>query len=98
MEKVKVVLYGMGYVGSGMAQLMAGKDWIEIVGAIDNDKDKVGKDVGEVAGIGRKLNVIISDDSSAVLSSGGANLVAHSTPFSRPQGPATGQSVPGPRI
>ena len=81
MEKVKVVMYGLGYIGNGLVELMVDKEWIEIVGAIDSAKDKVGKDLGEVTGIGKKLGVIVSDDADAVLSSSKANLVAHSTPF-----------------
>ena len=81
MEKVKVVMYGLGYVGCGLVELMMDKEWLKIVGAIDNAKDKVGKDVGEVAGVGKKLGVVVSDDADVVLSSSGADLVTHSTPF-----------------
>jgi len=38
---------------------------VELVGAIDIDKSLVEKDIGEVAGVGRKLGVKISDQAEA---------------------------------
>ena len=40
---------------------------MELVGAIDIDKSLVGKDIGEVSGVGRKLGVKISDQAEALL-------------------------------
>ena len=59
MEKIKVVLYGVGAVGSLIAKHLLQKKGIEIVGAIDVVKEKVGKDLGEVLGIGKHVGVII---------------------------------------
>lgn len=62
---IRVVQFGVGPVGAGIVKLAAGKPGIRIVGAID--LLNVGKDVGEVAGLRRKLGVLISDDAEAVL-------------------------------
>jgi len=87
MEKVRAIVYGIGAMGSGMVRLMLAKDWIEIVGGInrahpelkDKSKVKVGKDLGEVAGVGRKIGVIVSDNPDDVLAKAKANLVLHAT-------------------
>jgi len=79
MNKVRVVLYGVGAVGSRIAKFLLEKKGIEIVGAIDVAKDKVGKDLGEVLGIDKRLKVIVSDDVDAVLPNVKADIVVHAT-------------------
>ena len=51
MKKIHVIQYGVGPIGAGMVRLMAQKPEIKIVGAIDVDPNKAGKDLGEVAGV-----------------------------------------------
>jgi 4-hydroxy-tetrahydrodipicolinate reductase len=79
MEKVRVVLYGVGAMGSRIAQFLLEKEGVEIVGAIDIAKDKVGKDLGEILQTNKKLGVVISDDLKKVLSKCRADLVVHAT-------------------
>ena len=79
MEKLRVVLYGIGAIGSNIAKCLLEKNGVEIVGAIDAAKEKVGKDLGEVLGIGKRLGVAVSDDPDAVLSKVDASIVIHST-------------------
>jgi len=76
-EKIRVVQYGCGPVGCSIARLAATKPNMDIVGAID--LASVGRDLGEVAGIDRKLGVLISDDADAVLNQGKADIVLHAT-------------------
>lgn len=66
MDKVKVISWGLGAMGSGMAKMLLEKKDVEIVAAVDMAPFKIGKDLGEVLGVGRKLNVQISDDFSKV--------------------------------
>ena len=42
----------------------------EIVGAIARSESKVGRDLGEVVGLGRSLGVVVEDDATAVLRRG----------------------------
>jgi 4-hydroxy-tetrahydrodipicolinate reductase len=79
MEKLRVVLYGVGAIGSRIAKFLLEKNGVEIVGAIDVAKEKVGKDLGHVLGIDKRLGVTVSDDSDVVLSKVNANIVIHST-------------------
>ena len=78
MGKIRVIQYGVGPIGAGMVRLMLTKPAIQIVGAIDVDPKKVGKDLGVVAGAEREIGVKISSDSKAVLHSG-ADVVVHTT-------------------
>jgi 4-hydroxy-tetrahydrodipicolinate reductase len=79
MEKIRVVLYGVGAIGSRIARFLLKKEGVEIVGAIDIAKDKVGKDLGEVLDIGKRLGVVVSNDPRAVFSKACANIVVHAT-------------------
>lgn len=79
MEKTRVVLYGIGAIGSRIAKFLLEKEGVEIVGAIDIAKDKVGKDLGEVLGIGKRLGVVVSNDLKAVFCKACANIVVHAT-------------------
>ena len=79
MRKVKIVLYGIGAVGSLIAKFLLEKEGVEVVGAIDIAKDKVGKDLGEVLGLERKLGIKVSNDIDAVLSKAKADIVIHTT-------------------
>jgi hypothetical protein len=78
MRKIRVIQYGVGPIGAGMVRLMLAKPAVEIVGAIDVDPKKVGKDLGTVAAAGREIGVKISSDAQAVLRSG-ADVVVHTT-------------------
>jgi 4-hydroxy-tetrahydrodipicolinate reductase len=78
MGKIRVIQYGVGPIGAGMVRLMLTKPTIQIVGAIDVDPKKVGKDLGTVAGAEREIGVKISADAKSVLRSG-ADVVVHTT-------------------
>jgi 2,4-diaminopentanoate dehydrogenase len=78
-KKIKIVQYGVGPIGGSIARLMRGKQALEIVGAIDADPGKVGKDLGTVIGAAdAPWGVGISGDARAVLD-GHVDLVVHST-------------------
>ncbi len=79
MRKVQVVLYGVGAVGSLIAKYLLQKKGIKIVGAIDTAEDKVGKDLGEILGLNRKLGVQVSDSLDSVLSKVKADIAVHAT-------------------
>jgi hypothetical protein len=77
-KAIRVIQYGIGPIGAAIVRLMLEKPGLEIVGAIDVDPAKAGKDLGEVAGAGRKLGVIVSPVSAPVLAAGG-DVVVHTT-------------------
>jgi 4-hydroxy-tetrahydrodipicolinate reductase len=79
MRNVRVVVFGVGAVGSLIAKYLLEKDGVGIVGAVDIAKDKVGRDLGEVLGINKKLGIKISADAESVLLKGGADVAVHAT-------------------
>jgi 4-hydroxy-tetrahydrodipicolinate reductase len=79
MEKVKVVLYGIGAVGSLIARFLLQKEGVEIVGVVDVAKGKVGRDLGEILDIGRRLGVEVSSDTQKVLRKAKPHIVIHTT-------------------
>jgi len=84
-KKIRAIQYGVGPIGASIARLMREKSAIEIIGAIDTDPAKVGRDLGEVVGAGdAPWGVRISDDASQVLGQA-ADVVIHSTSSALPK-------------
>jgi 4-hydroxy-tetrahydrodipicolinate reductase len=69
-----VAQFGIGPIGAEIARLLLTKPWIKVVGAVDIDPNKVGKDLGEVIGLGRKAGVIVTQELE-----GKPDVVCHST-------------------
>lgn len=76
----RIVQYGLGPIGQACLQaLLAKKRGIELVGAIDIDPNKVGKDVAELIGHPTPTGVIVSADAEAVLRETKPDVVVHTT-------------------
>jgi hypothetical protein len=79
MRKIKIVLYGVGAVGALIAKFLLEKEGVEIVGAVDTAKDKVGKDLGEMLGLKRKLGIRVTNDSDTLFKQTKPDIVVHAT-------------------
>jgi 2,4-diaminopentanoate dehydrogenase len=78
-KKVRVAQFGVGPIGGSILRLMREKGSIEIVGAIDRDPSKAGRDLGEVVGApDAPWGIIISARPPAVLENP-VDVVIHST-------------------
>src|SRR5258706_2175885 len=78
-KKIRAIQYGVGPIGASIARLMREKQAIEIIGAIDTDPAKVGRDLGEVVGAqDAPWGVTVSADAREVLEQN-ADVVTHST-------------------
>src|SRR5438445_11811680 len=67
-KKIRAIQYGVGPIGASIARLMREKQAIEIIGAIDTDPAKVGRDLGEVVGAkDAPWGVIVSAEAKEVL-------------------------------
>jgi len=59
---IRVLHMGLGPIGAAVVKQVAQRQGFRSVGAVDIDPAKVGKDLGTVIGLDRKLKVTISDD------------------------------------
>ncbi len=83
-KRIRAIQYGVGPIGGALVRLMREKRGIEVIGAIDTDPAKVGRDLGEVVGADdAPWGVAISNDAVGVLDAG-ADVVVHSTSSSLP--------------
>ena len=65
MQPVAVAQYGIGPIGAEIARLLLTKPWIKLVAAVDIDPNKIGKDVGDVIGLGRQTGVKVTGELTA---------------------------------
>ncbi|MHC1742201.1 MAG: dihydrodipicolinate reductase [Syntrophobacteraceae bacterium] len=84
-DRIKVIQYGIGPIGIKMLQYAAERASLEIVGAVDIDPAKIGKDVGELAGLPAPLGVTVSGDASELLGRVEADAVILTTSSSLEQ-------------
>src|SRR5260221_3085388 len=78
-KKIRAVQYGVGPIGAAIARLMREKKSIELIGAIDSDPAKAGRDLGEVVGAAdAPWGVLVNGDAAAMLGES-ADVVIHST-------------------
>ena len=80
---LRIVQYGLGPIGQETARTVLDKDAahaMTLVGAVDIDPDKVGRDVADVIGDGvAATGVAVSDDAEAVLAESDPDVVLHTT-------------------
>ena len=66
MPSIRVVHFGLGPIGAAVAQEIARRPGFKIVGGIDSDPAKIGRDVGDVAGLPGRIGVRIERDASRI--------------------------------
>jgi 4-hydroxy-tetrahydrodipicolinate reductase len=74
---IRVIQYGLGPIGCATARLIDERENLDLVGAVDIDPAKVGKDVGIVAGMDRALGMDVRQSLGDV--GAGADVVVHTT-------------------
>jgi 4-hydroxy-tetrahydrodipicolinate reductase len=78
-RKIKVIQFGVGPIGLKTVQYLSDKTGFEIVGAIDADPEKIGRDLGELAGLAKPLGVHVNGNSREVLSELDVDVVVLTT-------------------
>lgn len=73
-KTITVAQYGIGPIGAEIARLLLTKSWVKLVAAVDIDPAKIGKDVGDVIGLGRQAGVKVTKDLEV-----NADVICHST-------------------
>jgi len=64
MPSIRVVHFGLGPIGAAIAQDIAQRPGFKIVGGIDSDPAKAGRDLGDVAGLRGRIGVRVEPDAS----------------------------------
>jgi len=77
--QIRVVVLGLGVIGGNITKELLAKKNVKLVGVIDIDPKKVGKDVGEVLGLTKLIGVKISDKPQEVFKKAKAQAVVHTT-------------------
>lgn len=67
-------MYGLGSMGSLVARMLDERG-AHLVGAVVRSPDKIGRDIGDVAGLGKRIGVAVSDDIVSVLAAASPDLV-----------------------
>jgi hypothetical protein len=79
LHPIRVVHYGLGAIGSSIARLTAQQRGLHVVGGIERDPAKVGRDLGEVIGLDHPLDAPVSDDANALLAQTKPDIVILAT-------------------
>ena len=64
---IRVLQVGLGPIGCSVTRQLAQRQGFRLVGAVDIDPAKAGRDLGEVAGIGRRLRLPVTGDLGRVV-------------------------------
>ena len=76
---IRVLHIGLGPIGAAVVRQVATRPGFKAVGAIDIDAAKLGRDLGEVVGLERRLRVTVSDNLRAVVKATMPDVVVLST-------------------
>src|SRR5437667_6050314 len=79
MKPIRVIQYGLGAIGCSAAQLVLTKQNMQLVGAVNGDPTLVGRDLGDVLGIGKVLGIRVSDKPAVLFGQTQADAVIHCT-------------------
>lgn len=77
-RRTRVIQYGLGPIGLEAARLILSRPQLELVGAVDVDPNLVGKDLGTLLNLKRRVGIPVVDDPEKALRRKAA-VVVHST-------------------
>lgn len=75
MAMIRVMHFGLGPIGAAIVRQVASRSGFKVVGGIDIDPVKAGRDLGDVCEVGRKLNVKVSDKAPQALKAAKPDVV-----------------------
>jgi hypothetical protein len=85
-SRIATVVWGTGNVGRAAIRTVDAHPGLELTGVIVANPDKVGRDAGDLADLGRRLGVTATDDVEAVLGAGPGAVVYAASGDVRPDG------------
>lgn len=78
-NRVKIVSYGIGVLGMRIAKAALERKKLHIVGAIDIDPDKIGKDLGGLLELGKNLGITVTNDTKGLFAKTQPDVVIQTT-------------------
>ena len=75
MPNIRVIHFGLGPIGAAIVKQVATRPGFKIVGGIDIDPAKAGRDLGDVVGLPKRLGVKVSDDALTALKAAKPHIV-----------------------
>src|SRR5690348_981345 len=75
MPNIRVMHFGLGPIGAAIVRQVAARPAFKIVGAVDVDGAKVGRDLGDVVGLSKRLNLRVHDNPQKALKSAKPDVV-----------------------
>ncbi|MDD3842134.1 MAG: 2-dehydropantoate 2-reductase N-terminal domain-containing protein, partial [Candidatus Izemoplasmatales bacterium] len=80
-NNIKIVIWGFGAMGSGMAKMILNKTGMEIVGVCDRNPNYIGKNIYSILGSNQmdRPDVIVKADIAEVVSKASCDLVILAT-------------------
>jgi 4-hydroxy-tetrahydrodipicolinate reductase len=78
-KPIRVIQYGLGATGRASVRLALSRPGLQVVGAVDRDPKLAGQDLGEVLGLDRKLDIVVTDKPVLLFAQTPADVVIHCT-------------------
>ena len=75
MPNIKVMHFGLGPIGAAIVKQVASRPGFKIVGAVDIDPAKIGRDIGDIVGLPRRIGAKVSGDAAKALKSAKPDVV-----------------------
>jgi 4-hydroxy-tetrahydrodipicolinate reductase len=72
---IRVVSFGLGPIGSAVVRQLAGRPGFKVVGGVDIDPAKLGRDLGEVVGLDYTLRVKVAAEARATIKAAKPDVV-----------------------
>lgn len=78
-DSIRIIQYGLGPIGCAIARQVTERANLTLVGAVDVDPAKAGRDAGEVIGLGRELGFPVTATLAEALAHADADVALHAT-------------------
>jgi hypothetical protein len=78
-NEIRAIQYGLGPIGSAVARHIVERAGLKLVGGVDIDPTKIGKDVAEVIGLDYPLGFAVVESLALALAYTDADIVLHTT-------------------
>ena len=81
-KPIRVAQFGIGPIGHECIRTILAKEdtgLVKLVGAIDVDAEKVGKDVSEIVGLSEQTGIVVGDDAGTVIRQNNPDVILHTT-------------------